>query len=409
MGFLQRIKTRFDNLPKIPFQDKVRYALWKSLFRDLVGKKIVDDTGGLLISRAVKPPRPLPRSTYKTLVSVNGFAWSGSSAVSDLLQEYEGVTSSFAGTLDDPPNVRNALRFEFDLVRGAGGVYALEHAFETANIFERDAAIRIFMVMAYNAYVNVRGFYGDDFISVTRKFVKRLLASEVPSPTGFDYCRHLSSLGTRSANFILGHAPDDRWQYVYYLKQLSAMEYRAIAAEYIHDVLNLVESERVLVMDQGCADGSADVRRFKDYFRSLKMIYIWRDPRDVFAAANEGREREGYIPSQPDRFVEWYMRGIGCFNGVEDEDLMLLRFEDLVMNYEDSVLRIEQFLGIDPSAHVRARTCFVPSMSFDWSVGRWQKYVNQDHIKYIESHLSAYCYLKPYIRPEGPPPDRNLD
>lgn len=409
MNNVKAMVERYRNLPKIPLANKIRYVIWKGLFRKLTQDRVVDGSGMLISSRAIKPHRPKPRSTFETIVSVNGFAWSGSSAVSDLLQEYKNVTSSFGGTLDDEAEKRNSLRFEFDLVRGAGGVYALEHAFETSNIFERDASIRAFMSLAYYSYVNVRGFYGDDFIEVTRKFVKRLLASEAKSPTGFDYCRHLSGLGTRSANFILGHDENDPYQYVYYLKELTPMEYRAIAAEYIRDVLNLVESDKFLVMDQGCADGSSDVKRFRDYFGPLKMIYVWRDPRDVYSASSAARGCVGFIPEKPVEFVAWYKRGIGCFDGVKDDNLLLVRFEDLVMDYDRVVAEIEQFLGLNPSDHIAQKKYFTPSMSYDWSVGRWQFDPDQEGIKYIESQLPQYCWQKPYVRPEGPRCDHAID
>lgn len=402
MVIVTKAISRYKCLPKISFVNKVCFVVWKALFRRLCTLKIVDDTGSLLVERHPKPLFVEPRSTFSRLVSINGFSCSGSSAGMDLLTEYRNVTTSLGGTLDNTPAERKALNFEFDLVRGPGGVYELEHAFRTKNFFERDCAIRLFMKSVHYYYLNVRSFYDDKFIQVTRDFVLKLIAYQASSPTGFDYSRPFSEIGTHSANFVLGHDPQDQWQYVYHLKDLTVEEYRKLAAEYIQDVLHLCESNEVLVLDQGTADGSADIARIKEYFGSVKMVYFWRDPRDVFVAANEGRHVDGYIPANPDEFVGWYLRGVGRFKNVNDQDVLLVRLENLVMHYDETVARIERFIGLTPEDHVLKKKFFVPSISYDWGTGRWRDYFDQAAIRRIEELIPEYCYSEPYVRPEGP-------
>ncbi len=395
MNFIQAFMMRYDNLPKVSFPNKVRYAIWKHLFRQLIARKIVDDVGGLTVVRHQKKERPKPRRTFKTLVSVNGFNWSGSSAVADLLQEYRTVTSSLSGTLDDSVEKRNEGRFEFDIVRAGCGVYSLEHLFETRNIFERDVCLRIFMSLAEKYYnESIGDFYDDKFIELTRGFVKKLLATEVKSPTGFDYAPNLTALGTRSANFVLGHDPNDKWQYVYYLKDLTVPEYRAIARDYIQSILQTVESEDFLVLDQGCADCSADMDRFVDYFGTLKAIWCYRDPRDIFAAAQQARinNEEGNVPNDPTYFVKWYLRALEPFIGQKHEALLVFRFEDLIMEYEKTVSMIEKFLGLRPEDHVWPKKYFIPAKSFAWSIGLWKTWPEKEAIAYIKKELSDYCY-----------------
>ena len=129
---IRKIVDRYRHLPRIAFSDKVRFAIWKHLFRQLQQRGVVDGCGELVNARFAKKEQPAPESTYKRLIFVCGFGWSGSCAVADLLREYAPVTRIPA---------------EFDLARAAGGLFSLEHAFETQSIFEREAAFRLFLAL----------------------------------------------------------------------------------------------------------------------------------------------------------------------------------------------------------------------------------------------------------------------
>jgi len=400
MRVVSSFLKRYSHLPNVPFCDKVRFAIWKYLFKQLIERKIVDGAGTLNVPRHKKLNRPRPRKTFKTLVSVNGFNWSGSSAVADLLQEYKTVTSSLSGTLDDTVEERNKGRCEFDIVRAGCGVYSLEHLFKTRNIFERDVCLRVFLALVYKCYTEANGnFYDDKFIELTRNFLKKILETEVKSPTGFDYAPHLAALGTNAANFVLGHSPEDKWQYVYYLKDLSVEAYRRVAHEYITSILQTVESEDFLVLDQGCVDCSADIDRFIDYFGPLKTIWCYRDPRDIFSVAQLYRDREGNVPHEPDAFIAWYKRALEPFAGIKHDSLLLFRFEDLIMDYDKTVSQIEQYLGLSPQDHVWPKKYFIPKESFVRSIGRWKDHPNRNEIEYIKRELKDYCYLDDCVFP----------
>lgn len=402
MFSFKKFYDRYNSLPKVGFLGKVQYAVYRFISKRLVANKIIDNAGGLIAMRYEKPPHKAPRRTYKRLASANGFSWSGSSACLDLLAEYSTVTASLGGNLDESAEERRSKNFEFDLVRGPCGIYELEQAFRTKNFFQRDCAIRFFMKACHYYYLNAVSFYDDEFLKVTREFVLRLIDSQIPSPTGLDFAKPFGEIGTLSANIVLGHDRNDRWEYVYNLKDLSIDEYRKLARDYIHKVLSLSESNELLVLDQGNVDGSADIERFREYFGGIKMIYMWRDPRDIFTVANEGRIDEGNIPSNPEEFARWYLRGVGRFKDINDNDVLLVRLEDLIMKYDVTVQKIEQFLGLNSNDHVLKKRFFVPSRSYEWGTGRWRQYYDQGAIRKIEALLPEYCYKGDYIRPEGP-------
>jgi len=397
---LNKVIERYNNLPKVSFGNKIKFALWKGLFKNLIAEKVVDSAGCLAIPRFAKPERPTPRSTYKTLVCVNGFYASGSSAVADLLQEYQNVTTSLSGRLEDSVEERNKGRCEFDIVRGGCGVFALEHLFETRNMFERDTILRVFMSFVETNYNNCIGnFYDDKFIAITRKFLNRLISMKTRSPDGFPYAKQVRALGTHAANFVLGHPKEDKCEYVYYLKDLSIAEYRAIAREYIEEAMRTVESKDYLVLDQGCADCSSDFDRFQDYFGPLKAIWCYRDPRDVYAICMK-HKYEGCVPEDAETFIEWYKTRLAPFWGKTDDRYLMFQFEDLIMDYDATVAKIEAYLGLSASDHIAPRKYFKPAESFVRSIGIWRNEPNQEAVRKIRQALPEFCYRDDCVCPQ---------
>ncbi len=384
---IKRIIDRYRNLPNVSFCDKMRFAMWKYLFRKLQMRHVLDGTGQLVNARFAKESSPTPSVTYKRLVFVCGFGWSGSGAVHDLIMEYAPVTGFPA---------------EFNLARAAGGVFGFERAFTTNNIFERDAALRVFMALIDNIYVSTKKCYGEEFLHETKTFLEGLIDYITCSAEPFEHCPHLAALGTRAIFRIFGDASDVSGNATFFLKELSVAEYRKRASAYLNRILNQIEVPDYLLIDQGCADCSADMERFADYFGSFKAIYTYRDPRDVFASANLARrrgEKRGHVPSDPLIFVKWYNRALAPFNGLHHPNLMLLRFEDLVVDTESTVSQIESFLGLSPSDHTTPHTRFIPEESCAVSMGLWKDEPDQAAIRHIEEHLSQYCYTKAYTQP----------
>ena len=388
MSLLSRIVDRYKHLPQVDFADKVRYAVWKHLSRLLQEHRIIDGTGELMESRFHKGRASSPRFTYKRLIFSCGFGWSGSGAVGDLLREYAPVTS---------------IPIEFDLARAAGGLYNLEKAFDTCNIFERDAVFRIFMTLVDSVYTNSREFYDDRFLDETKSFLEGLIDYVTKSSIEFEHCPHLRALGTRAIRRIFGLDSIVNEKSIFFLKEMSVLEYRKLAAKYIRAILSQVEARDCLLMDQGCADCSADLDRFGDYFGPFKAIYTYRDPRDVFASAylacQRGEER-GHIPSDPAVFVRWYKRALEPFRGISHPNLMLVRFEDLVIDSDKVIQQIESFLGFTKSDHVHANTLFVPEESCAVSMGLWRDFPDQNQIHYIGERLSEFCFNRDYVQPK---------
>ena len=392
------ILRRYRRLPNLPFVDKLGYAVWKGLFRRLIARKVLTPTGDLRQPRTKKSPWPIPKKTYRRIISANGFMWSGSSATAGLIGEYANVTSEHEGTWS-----------EFEIVRGAGGLLALENVLKERNVFERDLAIRLFMCYAEHLYVNCQSFYGEEFLVATREFVNEIIDIKSVGKVGVDFCRHVAALGVDGINHILGRPLDHEGECVFYLKDLTTAEFRVIASRYVRKILSAIESEEIMLLDQGSADFTNDIDRMRDYFGpDMISVYTWRDPRDVFTAANVARElgrEQGMVPEDPESFVRWYKSMHRELLGYKHDHLLVVRFEDLIFDYDAIVKQVEEACHLKPEEHVRPKALFNPPESLAVSVGLWREYSekseeNKRQIEYIFKALPDFCYTKPYVIPK---------
>jgi hypothetical protein len=390
---LSDIISRAKKLPALRVDNLLLYVAHKAISRALQKRGVVDISGRLVQPRIHKPRFVKPSKSFRTLVSVGGFGWSGSSAVVDLLSEYSNVTASYAGLLETPAQQLKPVCFEFELARSAGGLFGLENAFRTHSFFERDMAIRIFAELAEELYITYSTFFGEEFVELTASFLERLIQSRAENTGGgFDYCHHLSALGTKAIHRFLGRPSDCSREYIFFLNDLSIKEYRALAHEYLSSVLAYIKSDDMLVLDQATSDECFDVEKYQEYFGPIKSIFVWRDPRDVYVAAQTCTTPESNLPKDPDGFCSWYSDNVRRALSVDHEMWLTVRFEDLLYSYNTEVRRIEEFLGLKPQTHVNKMTALVPSVSIAQSVGLWRTYSEQKIVANIQSSLSEYCF-----------------
>jgi len=175
----------------------------------------------------------------------------------------------------------------------------------------------------------------------------------------------------------------------YVLKDLTRAQYEEIAGRYVRDVLATIPSRKMLVADQLLSSDLA-LDECERYLGDFKMVSVRRDPRDVYCQC--ARQGVTWIPYEPDAFVAWY-RASGVRRLMESRSprLLLLRFENLVLEYERSVRTIEEFLGLSPAAHARPGTGFKPERSRR-NVGIYRDYPDQSVMSYIARELGEYCY-----------------
>ena len=383
---LANVKLRYQNLPGRNAIEKMAFVSHWFLMRFLVARRMVD----------INCERCKPMSGFskwqqandgfeQRVVCLSGFGHSGSGAVADLLSEYDGV--DVRSNVDTNGSLKKTSTQEFTLLHYAGGLFSLENAFKENNESHRDAALKSFLHFVAYLYVREGGIFNDQFIERTRRFLKDIIyaCSKPTYANGYAYCPQMEALGTFGTHLVMG---EGRCDSVFWLKDLSVEEYRRIAYDYVIEILRAMSRKPILVLDQAVSDGSADMEKYESYLGPIRLIAVYRDPRDVFATAIN--LKENWIPTDPDVFIHWYKNRIMPYLNLCHKHFKLIRFEDLVLDYESAVSGIEDFVGVDPCAHTRRKTCFDPARSCG-NIGLFKSIPDTAAIRKIELELGAFC------------------
>lgn len=154
---------------------------------------------------------------------------------------------------------------------------------------------------------------------------------------------------------------------------------------------NLENKENVMV-DQIVPP--SNLKRYTRYFNNIKVFVVDRDPRDIYLLEKyiwKGR----VIPTESvEIFCDWFIntRKHRETEVYSQDDVMFVQFENLVYNYEQTVKKIENWLGLDSESHIRKKAKFDPKKSIE-NTRLWRNIKEcQNDIMYIEEKLSEYIF-----------------
>ncbi len=338
------------------------------------------------------------------IVDVTGFGWSGSGAVHDLLREYDDV--QFAAFHYD---------WEFTLLWMVDGISDLEYKIcsKHSRFFDSNAAIKRFVVLTEalekepalhydeifkgsfskecKQYVNDLiqvSFYGNTFHEAINKTRKDRLISKY---------NHLlrKVLGN---HLILNYLKRDL------SRTLVVSESKALFLSYnvdnfierTHQLMNKLLSfvrknnDKPLITDQLFPPDCPSLF-FKYISESAKCIIVRRDPRDTYLLAKERYQNSIPIPvDRVEDFILFYKKTIEETMLADDQQILNIRFEDLIYDYENAKALIESFIGI--SVHSSPRKFFNPAVSVN-NTQLFKKYhgYEEDMLK-IEEALPNSLY-----------------
>ncbi|MBQ0049610.1 MAG: sulfotransferase [Bacteroidales bacterium] len=294
-------------------------------------------------------------SRFDNIVSVDGFGYTGSGAVVDLLREYAcnsvlGYVSPIGSRTRADESVG-----EVNFLRHTGGLLHLEQAFDPHNIssiYWNDALLkhtmRLFSDSAlYSRFASLRPFFYQFLYDVLDLSIDDMRENVfTPILSLFDKRHHL-----------------------FMLRDLGLDEYRALCRQLLQTLFNHFhnKAQTHLILDQVVSDCRFREEMFAAYLPGFRHIVVYRDPRDVFAIAH--RLNVSWIPHDVDEFIRWTKQ---CYRGFDSESKTYLPicFEDLVQDYDATVSRIESFLGLRAEQHIFKHQNFDPSISVR-GIGQW--------------------------------------
>lgn len=326
----------------------------------------------------------------RRVIAISGYGWSGSSAMVDLLKEFDGYEDM--GT-------------EFRLIKDPYGIISLESSLvDNWDILTCDIAIKDFVWFARKlnkvSYkfshfgMSYEKLIGKEFMKLTLDYVESLKTLEYKGDWFFfDMNLNRYQYFTKRVKRKLG------FNFEKHTMCLSKPEREVFikkTKKYVNEIVNAISLKnngvKNIILDQ--AIPLPKPLKAMNYFENVKMIIVDRDPRDIYidlinrkAFIGDDLSRGGNV----EKYIEWHRALHEPLEELNDPRILRVKFEDLVYKYEDTLKVITSFLGEENGNHVNKKKFFKPSISSE-NIGLYKKYKKQDEIIEIYNSLKEYTY-----------------
>lgn len=343
----------------------------------------------------------------RTIVSVSGYGFTGSSAVVDYLKGFENVSVA-----DD---------FEFQIHYLPDGIsdldYKLNHS--CCRFYDSDVAITRFLSLckqldrwydsAFHGHLYEMGMeYIDSLIPVKwtgywawdRLHIHQGLIDKL----NYDNSKaiKLNKLKRFINRFLrlihvprLPYLPIKSLDSIYEKRQMymsiKPSEFENKTKQFSEDLISCLchnSQSSVVVVNQMLPPQNP--HKFQRYFSStIKSIVTLRDPRDLYIQVS--MYKWPVIPTDDVySFIRWYRENLKYTDPESDIDVLRIYFEDLIYEYDITAKKICDFIGGINISDVK--TSFNPHMSVinTQLYNRFHQYNNE--IRIIETELSDYLY-----------------
>lgn len=333
------------------------------------------------------------------IIGVCGFNVTGSSAVSDLLAEFEDnqIIDQMEFLMPYYPDGLEDLDYHVNVQfsKYATSTVAIERFRRLIYVYlvpvctSKEQKERLLQVteqfLASITQVKWRGYGAADYVLNCGRFYKHgnlLLAVE-------NYIKKyiIKPIGKKRGSNIDIYPVHDMEL------SIAPEDFDVKARIYIKDILKVFGAEegKNIVLDQPFT-GNDPMKSFK-YFENPIAIVVDRDPRDNYLFTKKFLLHVArQIPTDSvESFVEYYrlMRDNQKFQ-TNDPRVLHIRFEDLIYEYDATVAKIMAFCGL--KEHHHPRSIFEPNMSIN-NTQMFNKYPEcKAEVEYIEKMLPDYLY-----------------
>lgn len=322
---------------------------------------------------------PHEKSKFKTIVSVQGFGYSGSGALIDFLREYPKFTVlGYVDTDEDGGGFtpKTMQLSEIDFIRLAGGLFEIEKFLDSNNIFLNDALLnRTAKVFGSSSLYQ----YNPNVKDLMNRFFAKIVSLRL---------ENLSQPYYNTYTVGLNETPD-----IYFLKKMSRKEYIEICRDFLSLVFNefYQQGKEYMAADQLLCDFDFDVERNLEYIPNLRMFLVTRDPRDTYAWAIK-RNIEWMEHRSVETFIKWYQQMYAKVDySSSHPNCMIVRYEDFVLDYNTQETHINEYLALGNEDHKLRQQYFRPEFSKRY-VGIYKSMPElEDDISIIREQLSEYC------------------
>ena len=331
-----------------------------------------------------------------------GYMGSGSSALTDLLSEFEGVSS---------PNGD----FEYVFLHAPNGLFDLEDKLLIGNnALRSDEAIHSFLKLMDDLYRKKRYWVADykhkvseDFPEYVEQLIRDLDPTRPDEDTYWYYMQDPTGYMTflrmlRKALYLLSFkrilVPQPLRYRGMTLAFPSDEEFYEAARRFVYAVMEAVRADHeAAIFDQMLLPHN--LFRADRYFRDDTAIVLAdRDPRDVFLA-NKYYWKPQHVPlpfpTEVEDFCRVYRKMRENVRKADSKLIVKVQFEDLIYRYDETLEDLYRELQLPKQAHTAKRQHFDPSVSIvNTNIQRKdQRYRREAEI--IEKRLGEYLYAFP--------------
>lgn len=350
-------------------------------------------------------------------VSITGYFATGSGAVYNLLQEYSSIED---GGLSSYEHI-----FLYDV----NGVFeTVDRILHRNSLYNSNAAINAFrkeMQRLYETDYNWFGGYkslcGPRFMEIIEQFIADITEYHIQREWyGIYEARKISAdriIKDAGAAFLRGRRFNRNFGTKIVLDSENRGEFsfadeeklQAATKRLIQNYLELLypESKKIIVLNHMLSP--QDAFRVPGYTPDdFKMIIVDRDIRDLYVCSKYTNVwGTSTFPTEISEFIRFMKAYRATERKVDSNRILRVQFEDLIYDYDTTVKKIEEFVGITSAEHTQKRKIFVPEKS----IKNTQVFkINpewDDEVKALECELPELIYNFPY--PNDTSVDRIFD
>ncbi|MBE9829811.1 sulfotransferase family protein [Campylobacter concisus] len=333
---------------------------------------------------------------HKQIITSTGYGGTGSSAITDLLKEFDsGISMGDA---------------EFWFLQDYDGVSDLEYYLIDGNHRSKvSMAISKFIkyIKIHNTFYNK--FFGENFIKYSNEYINSLVdASFRKALSDYEVSNSflklwyfklypIMQLGIKKIlkQDTFEFSPKIRLIDKYYSipdKNRFYIETKKYTSK-LFSLLDTDNKYKFIAIDQLVP--SINTNRYFNYVDNLKVIVVDRDPRDLFLLNETHWNGASYICDTTNiyEYINWY-KTMREHRKTEkkNNNVVYMMIEELIYEYDKSLGRLYNFLGLAEEEHIKKRQYFNPAVSKNWT-RLWEKYPKyKKEVEIIREHLNEYCY-----------------
>ena len=332
-----------------------------------------------------------------TIIGTTGFGESGSSAVTNILEEFECVSTVIGGAT-------------FECKFFSNNLFQLETALRNELFVNVAVKEMLYQAkLASNDQFYITNFGKDFFFNSTMEYIKTITGSWL----GGMYSERDAHLipqdeieNFKRTRCLFNNIYKDNYELYeqYYWKPsfqaFTEQYYGKFDDEFYKKTksytskifMPIAQNKRFVLVDALFRPES--VIHELNWFSNAKCLIVDRDPRDLYVI-NKVYKGEPYLPTWTvETYISWFKTYRNCNkrNAEYSDTILQLKFEALIYNYEESLTKIKKFLNLKDSEHTKKGQVFIPEKSqTNTQVFRKYPQYSKD-VEKIEKELPEFCY-----------------